>query len=98
MDLRIDNTSPSCDARQTGPDNDGNLFTMKVLITGGAGFLGSRLARTLLGRGHVSGDQIFELVLADLVPPPADLAHDPRVRALTGTLLNQSSDVQRESP
>ena len=98
MDLRIDNTSPSCDAQEAGSDNDGNLFTMKVLITGGAGFLGSRLARTLLGRGHVSGDRFVNLVLADLVPPPADVAADPRVRVWTGALLDQCNDIPRESP
>jgi nucleoside-diphosphate-sugar epimerase len=98
MDLRIDNTSPSCDAQETEPDNDGNLFTMKVLITGGAGFLGSRLARNLLGRGQVSGDRFVELVVADLVPPPADVAADPRVRVWTGALLDQCNEIPRESP
>ena len=51
-----------------------NPNTMKVLITGGGGFLGSRLARTILQRGHLSGRPIAELVLADLVPPPPDVA------------------------
>jgi nucleoside-diphosphate-sugar epimerase len=62
---------------------------MKVLITGGAGFLGTRLARTLLSRGHLSGHALTQLVLADLAPPAADVASDPRVSARTGALLDQ---------
>ena len=46
----------------------------KVLITGGGGFLGARLARTILQRGHLAGRPIRELVLADPVPPPPDVA------------------------
>lgn len=60
---------------------------MKLLITGGAGFIGARLARTLLARGTLAGEPITQLVLADLFPPPADLAADPRVQARTGQLL-----------
>jgi D-erythronate 2-dehydrogenase len=62
---------------------------MKILITGGAGFLGARLARTLLARGSLAGETITALVLADLFPPPADLLADARVQARTGALLDQ---------
>ena len=66
---------------------------MRILITGGSGFLGARLARELLAQGSVAlaggaPPAIEQLWLTDLVPPPADLAADPRVHALTGDLLN----------
>ena len=70
---------------------------MKVLITGGAGFLGTRLARTLLSRGHVSGRPLEQLVLADLVPPTTDVASDPRVRAWPGALLDQCNALGQEN-
>ena len=57
---------------------------MKVLITGGAGFLGTRLARALLQRKHLMQNLVVELVLADLTPPAAELAHDPRVKMQVG--------------
>jgi len=60
-----------------------------VLITGGAGFLGARLARQLLRRGQFAGQTIDELLVADLSAPPDDMAKDARVRALTGPLLAQ---------
>ena len=62
---------------------------VNVVVTGGAGFLGSRLARELLAAGTlaVAGSapaEIGTLTLIDAVPPPGDLAADPRVRALRG--------------
>src|SRR5277367_4143501 len=69
---------------------------MKVLITGGAGFLGTRLARTLLSRGHLSGHPLTQLVLADLAPPAADVAGDGRVQVRTGALLDQCKTLGGE--
>ncbi|MEY4436075.1 MAG: hypothetical protein RL175_1030, partial [Pseudomonadota bacterium] len=60
---------------------------MRLLITGGAGFIGARLARTLLARGQLQGQTITQIILADQFPAPADLAADPRVVVKTGPLL-----------
>ena len=70
---------------------------MKLLITGAAGFLGARLARTLLARGTLAGQPIRQLVLTDLFEPPADLRADPRVEARTGPLLAQVAALRDES-
>jgi nucleoside-diphosphate-sugar epimerase len=69
---------------------------MNLLITGGAGFLGARLARTLLARGSLDGRRIERLVLADLHPPPADLMADARVQARSGALLDQCAELASE--
>lgn len=44
---------------------------MKVLIIGGGGLIGQKLARALAARGHLRGAPIDRLVLADIVDPPA---------------------------
>jgi nucleoside-diphosphate-sugar epimerase len=68
------------------------LPVMHILITGGSGFLGARLARTLLQRGRLSlagapDAPIETITLTDRAEPPADLAADPRVRFVGGDLL-----------
>ncbi len=74
-----------------------NQNPIKILITGGAGFLGNRLARTLLQRGHLSGRPVGELVLADMVAPSAEITKDPRVRASTGRLIEQAKALGSEN-
>jgi nucleoside-diphosphate-sugar epimerase len=62
-----------------------------VVITGGAGFLGSRLARDLLAAGSLDvagqGERpLSRVTLIDRVPAPPDLAADERVTAAEGDL------------
>jgi nucleoside-diphosphate-sugar epimerase len=70
---------------------------MKLLITGGAGFVGARLARTLLARGTLAGRAIAQVVLADQAQAPADLLADARVQGRTGPLLAQVGALREEA-
>ena len=71
---------------------------MHILITGGAGFVGVRLARTLLAQGSLAlngaaAQNIQTIALADRVAAPADLLADARIVSLIGDLndlLNQN--------
>jgi nucleoside-diphosphate-sugar epimerase len=61
------------------------------VVTGGAGFLGSRLARELLVAGSLAVDgrpaaPLAALTLIDRAPVPGDLDADPRVFAVRGDL------------
>jgi nucleoside-diphosphate-sugar epimerase len=70
---------------------------MQLLITGGAGFVGARLARTLLQRGQLGGQPITRIVLADMAPPPADLLADARIEARVGPLLQHCEGLRHET-
>ena len=69
---------------------------MKLLITGAGGFVGSRLARTLLARGQLNGQPITSLVLTDQVTAAPELRADPRVQDRTGPLLEQCAALSDE--
>ena len=69
---------------------------MKILITGGAGFVGTRLARELLRKGSLAGRRIERLVLADQVQAGAELLADPRVMGRVGPLLAACEALRSE--
>jgi nucleoside-diphosphate-sugar epimerase len=66
---------------------------MRIVITGGCGFLGRRLALLLLDKGGALG-RIDELVLFDNAPSALPLPDDRRVRVVTGDIADRPT-VQR---
>jgi D-erythronate 2-dehydrogenase len=69
---------------------------MKILITGGAGFVGGRLAQRLLERGTLAGRRIETLVLADQAAAQPALLADARVQSRVGPLLDQCGALRDE--
>ena len=67
---------------------------MRIVITGGAGFLGTRLARKLLERGTLTDAtgrtrEIASIVLLDVAP--SSLAADKRVTSIAGDLADPAT-------
>jgi len=74
---------------------------MRIIITGGGGMLGQKLARLLATRGRLRGQEISHMVLADIVDPKPIEAGFPVAcrklditdRAAIDALLSEGVDV-----
>ena len=80
---------------------------MKVVITGGGGFLGRKLAQRILHQGALTGpsgqsEAVTELIVFDAVSPPEEELADERARAVVGDitdagLVAQVIDIETHS-
>jgi nucleoside-diphosphate-sugar epimerase len=67
---------------------------MRIVITGGFGFLGQQVADALLRRPTLCGNPIDRLVLADrLVPATSPMAADPLVQVVHGDLSERLDEI-----
>src|SRR6476646_2800780 len=72
---------------------------MNIVVTGGAGFLGTRLCRSLLAQGSIAvagaaPASIERLTVLDRAAAAADVAADPRVTTSEADLLDAAADEQ----
>ena len=70
---------------------------MKIVITGGCGFLGRRLALLLLEQGTKLG-AIDEMVLFDNAPSALPLPDDKRVTVVTGDIADRATVAKLITP
>ena len=75
---------------------------MRIVITGGGGFLGFKLAKALLARGQLTGvearaREISKIVLLDTAFPP-NLPRDPRLEAVAGDVSDATTVARVVTP
>lgn len=69
---------------------------MKIVITGGGGFIGSKLAKALLARGTLAGRKIARVTLVDQAFP--DFPKDPRLETLAGDIADPGFAARAITP
>jgi nucleoside-diphosphate-sugar epimerase len=69
---------------------------MSVVITGGGGFIGAKLARALLSRGTLAGRKIERLTLVDQAFP--EFSRDARLETLAGDIADPSFVAKAITP
>ena len=70
---------------------------MKILITGGGGFIGLRLAKALLARGKLGGEPVSRIMLLDGAFPPA-MPQDARLETVSGDISDPKVVARVASP
>ena len=58
---------------------------MNIVILGGGGVVGQKLAKNLTARGHLKGKTISKITLADIVEPPTTQGCESIVCDITDT-------------
>lgn len=70
---------------------------MNILIIGGGGFIGQKLAHSLAARGHLKGHEIGSITLAD-IQPPDQLSADFDVYSVTCDVADPQSVADTIGP